>query len=98
MEKSDFDKLTKQEKLKVPVKDLPKQQKMSKGCLGLLIIVAIIIAIVGVFQNSNNDKVAENLKKGIDSTSLYYYSKVMAQQYVKQVLKAPSTAKFPDEE
>jgi len=33
----------------------------------------------------------------IDSSSLYYYSKVMAKKYVTENLKAPSTAKFTDE-
>ena|ERR1035437_7682349 len=95
MESKEFEKLSISEKLRVPVKDLPKQNKISKGCLSFVIVMGVIIVVAIIFGSNKSNSVKST---GIDSTSLYYYSKVMAQSYVKENLKAPSTAKFPDEE
>jgi hypothetical protein len=97
MDSKEFNKLTRAEKLRVPVKDLPKQSKTPMFVF--LGIVALTMTLcVGGRTCSNSESTSNDSKKvkGIDSTSLWYYSKVVAKEYVKQQLKSPSTADFPD--
>jgi len=91
MKIKDYNKLSKEERKKLKFKDWPKVSQM--GCL-FTVVSILILLIIGLFSGN---KINNTKSNGIDSTSLYYYSKEMAKKYVTENLKAPSTAKFTDE-
>ena len=77
----------------------PKPVKNTTFIVFIVIIASVFL--IYHWSDSKKDEVKEQTvekPKEIDKTQLYYYSKVMAKDYVKQVLKSPSTADFPSEE
>ncbi len=75
-------------------------QKHSQKFWIAVISVGLVLFLASKMCSSPETKKdsATEIKKGIDSTSLWYYSKSFAKDYVKQQLKSPSTAEFPDKD
>lgn len=84
MKSKEYNELTKEDKLKVKFKDLPTINKF--GCLSM-ITFAIIIVIIILFAIFSDKSINKDHVKSV----AYQISK----QYVKENLKAPSTADFP---
>jgi len=95
MDKKEFNKLSKDEKLKVPFEQQPKLSKVPMYIF-LGIIAFLMTLCIGGRLLQGPDKVAEKVK-GIDTLGLVLKSQHVAERAVKYMLKAPSTAKFPDE-
>ena len=95
MEKEEYQKLSRKEKNTIKYKDLPKSIKKTQIILGIIFLICFTTC---VGMNIGGDSNKKNEKREINTSDLSYYSKVMAKKFVKKVLKAPSTAKFPEEE
>jgi hypothetical protein len=63
-----------------------KNKKYVKGCIGYLVF-CLVLSLVFSFFGSNKEEVSCNSDNGM--------ALVMAQQFVEQRLKAPSSAGFP---
>ena len=85
------------------VKSVPVQEKKDIGCVNIFMIVLIVVVILGIIasmarDSSSSDSESSSSESDYSSTSsssnfvAYNY----AERYVKQNLKSPSTAEFPD--
>ncbi|MEI6061722.1 MAG: hypothetical protein WCR72_13510 [Bacteroidota bacterium] len=93
MKINEFVKLTKEERKKVPFKQLPWPNKY----IPIFVILLIVISIGQCIHESGSSAKAEKAK-GIDTLTLEITAKVLNESAVKQLLKSPSSAEFPAEE
>lgn len=92
MTQEEFDALSRSEKLRVPVKDLPKRkQKLFTGCLLPIIVGIVAISIIGTC----NDKSSSVEIKSVDTSSIQISAVFKSKEIVKTLLKSPSSAEFP---
>lgn len=77
--------MSKEERKKVPFKDLPKGNKI-RLFITLFFIAAIVMAIVAGVINSSSK---------VDASKVAIWGYTVAKKVVEKNLKAPSTAKFP---
>lgn len=92
MKLEEYNKLTKQEQLKVKFKDKPIAFKIFLYAL-ILIFFIVCYSMCSKCTDSISQTTPNN---GIDSISLYYYSREYAKEFVKSGLKSPSSAEFQD--
>jgi hypothetical protein len=82
MKYSEFKKLSKEERAKVPYKDQPKEAKVATfSIIGVLAIVLIAI-IFSAFSGPTKEQLSDKA---------YFFAK----EFVKENLKSPSSANFP---
>ena len=91
MKTSDFNKLSKEEKKQVKFKDKPTSLKIV-----ILLVPLFFILMIGTCTRSCFDSSPSVKKTGIDSTELIQHASLNAQQYIKSVLKSPSSTEFSD--
>jgi len=90
MDTKEFNQLSKEEKKNVKFKDFPKLNKFAI----IFVFVAVILLMatcIGTCVSS------DSTSTGIDSVHLEVTAKFKAEEAVKLLLKAPSTAQFPSE-
>ncbi|MFZ5940279.1 MAG: zinc ribbon domain-containing protein [Bacteroidota bacterium] len=79
----------------VPIKNKPYsteiKSKKSNGCIGLLILGVLIFIIIAIIFSTKESSPTDNKTTQPNKFLAYNY----AEDFVKQNLKAPSTAKFP---
>ncbi len=92
MEIDEFNKLSKEEQLKVKYKNLPKRIRVIQFVMTVVIVI-VLITCVGNFVSSD-----ESSTDGVDTTFLYVRSETMAKKFVKETLISPSSAKFINED
>ena len=89
MKISEFNKLSREERLKVPFKDKPWPTKY----IPLAFLLILIISFSTCFRNESG-----SAAKAPESTDIANRAKVVTETSVKALLKAPATAKFTDED
>ncbi len=93
MKASEFNKLSKEEKLKVPFKDKPTINKVAVGCAIPSIVFFILVVILGTCDDmgtNDGDKIQR-----IDTSSVQIDAIFNSKEVVKKLLKSPSSAEFP---
>ncbi|WP_319230545.1 zinc ribbon domain-containing protein [Draconibacterium orientale] len=78
------------EKKEVEKKTVNKPKKKNNGCLVFFVIIAVLIAIFYI-TGSDDDNSSSNSSPSTNKFLAYNY----AEDFVKESLKSPSTAKFP---
>lgn len=88
MTSEEWKKLSKEEKKKLPFKELPTINKVAMS-LFIFVAIAILATCIGTCDGSSEKKA------GIRSFSVENTAYIISEKSVKSMLKAPSTAKFP---
>lgn len=94
MDSQEFNKLSKEEKKKVPFKELPKANKIAMIVV-LSVFALLLFTCVGTCSHCSS---GSSSSSGIDTSDIEITAKVLSESAVKSLLKAPSTAQFPSEE
>ena len=92
MTKEEYKNLSKDERKKVKFKDAPTSNKI--GFILFLVLVTLLLGTcIGTCGNNNSNSES----KGIDTVRLELTARYKMEDAVKSLLRAPSTAKFPDD-
>jgi hypothetical protein len=86
------------EDLKNAVRELEKEkdnEKVKNGCIGFVILILIVIGITMCSKCSDNKTEIVDKNK-VDTTMLDIHSRGLAEEAIKDLLKAPTTAKFEE--